>query len=510
MSSGTPLRKRVRQSCVSWLARHHRISKVTHWIARRRKRVLAGIVIVAHTAGFLTSVRAIMDVRTAQGAVAWVVSLNTMPYVAVPAYWVFGRDRFQGYVKARQSGIEKTSSVAAEFRRQLDENGLRPAGGGEENRVVERLARLPFTIGNDARLLIDGDETFESIFEGISRAKDYALVQFYIIHDDSVGRELKSRLLERAATGVRCHLIYDDIGSSDLPDAYVKELIAGGVQVVPFNTTKGEGNRFQINFRNHRKIVIIDGREAWVGGINIGDEYKGIVKEFGYWRDTHVWLSGPVVQSVQVSFVEDWNWASGKMLQGLDWNPKPALTGVSREAFCLPSGPSDSMETCTLFFLDAINRSRKRLWIASPYFVPDVQFVSALQLAALRGVDVRILIPDKTDNALVQLSAWSYIGELEKAGIKVFRYTKGFLHQKVLVVDDDYSTVGTANFDNRSFRLNFEMTIAFRDKDFTAKVADMLEADFSHSREMKSGELAAKGFWYRFAVRAARLSAPVQ
>ena len=168
------------------------------------------------------------------------------------------------------------------------------------------------------------------------------------------------------------------------------------------------------------------------------------------------------------------------------------------------------METCTLFFLDAINRSRERLWIASPYFVPDMQFVSALQLAALRGVDVRILIPDHTDNALVQLSAWSYIGDLEKAGVKMFRYTKGFLHEKVMVVDDDYSTVGTANFDNRSFRLNFEMTIAFRDQEFTAKVADMLETDFSHSREMKSGELAAKGFWYRFAVRAARLSAPVQ
>ncbi|MES2475162.1 MAG: cardiolipin synthase [Verrucomicrobiota bacterium] len=487
-----------------------RIHTLAAWLGKRRKRIIAGFVILAHIAGFLTSVRATMDVRTAQGAVAWVVSLNTMPYVAVPAYWVFGRDRFQGYVKARQKGIEKISPVAAGYFRELKEQGLQVKRDDGQPWVVEKLARLPVTAGNDGRLLIDGDETFESIFEGISRAKDYVLVQFYIIHDDSVGRELKQRLLERAAAGVRCHLIYDDIGSSDLPDRYVKELVAGGVEVVPFNTTRGKGNRFQINFRNHRKIVITDGREAWVGGLNIGDEYKGIVKKFGYWRDTHLWLSGPIVQCIQVPFIEDWHWASGKVLQGLNWKPEPALTGTSRDAFCLPTGPVDSMESCTLFFLDAIHQARERLWIASPYFVPDIQFVSALQLAALRGVDVRILIPDHTDNALVQFSGWSYIDELEKAGVKVFRYTKGFLHQKVMVVDADKCTVGTANFDNRSFRLNFEMTIAFHDKDFTAKVAEMLETDFSNSREMKAGELAAKGFWFRLAVRAARLTAPIQ
>ena len=292
--------------------------------------------------------------------------------------------------------------------------------------------------------------------------------------------------------------------------AYIEELRDAGIPTLPFNTTQGSANRFQLNFRNHRKIVVVDGREAWVGGLNVGDEYKGLDPKIGFWRDTHLRLTGPVVQCVQVSFVEDWHWASHEILKGLNWDPQPAASGASRAMLCLPSGPADPLETCTLFFLNAINLAQKRLWIASPYFVPDEQFISALQLAALRGVDVRILIPDKSDNPLVQYSAWSYLEDLEKVGIKVFRYTKGFMHHKIVVVDDEYCTVGTANFDNRSFRLNFEITMAIDDADFTGQVARMLEDDFTQASPMHLGEFNDSSFWFRFAVRAARLSAPVQ
>jgi cardiolipin synthase len=242
----------------------------------------------------------------------------------------------------------------------------------------------------------------------------------------------------------------------------------------------------------------------------MGDEYQGLDTRIGYWRDTHLRLAGPVVQCIQVVFLEDWHWASHQLLTGLNWNPAPATSGVSRDVLCLPSGPADKLETSTLFFIHAINHATKRLWIASPYFVPDEQFITALQLAALRGVDVRILIPDHTDNALVQLSGWSFLPELEKAGIKTFRYTKGFMHHKVTLIDDQYCTVGTANFDNRSFRLNFEITMAFSNPDFTSQVAKMLENDFANARSVSAGELDGKSWWYRFAVRAARLTAPVQ
>jgi len=221
-------------------------------------------------------------------------------------------------------------------------------------------------------------------------------------------------------------------------------------------------------------------------------------------------VTGPVVQCVQVSFAEDWHWAAHEILENLNWEPEPASSGESRSVLCLPSGPADPLETCTLFFINAINLAKERLWIASPYFVPDEQFISALQLAALRGVDVRILIPDESDNALVQYSAWSYVEDLEDVGIKMYRYKKGFMHHKIVVVDDEYCTVGTANFDNRSFRLNFEITMAFADGDFTQQVAEMLERDFAEARPMQTQEYSAGSFWFRFAVRSARLSAPVQ
>ena len=466
-------------------------------------------ILFCHLAGALTSVHAIMGVRTAQGAVAWAVSLNTFPYVAVPAYWILGRSKFHGYVLARRTDLVHTDPTARQFFTNLVSRNLLAEPGRDHAFLVEKLARLPFTTGNDAELLVNGEATFKSIFDGIARATNYVLVQFYILHDDSVGRELKACLLERAKAGVRCCVLYDEVGSK-LPGAYIEELAAAGVPVLPFNTRQGRANHFQINFRNHRKIVVVDGREAWVGGLNVGDEYKGLDPKIGFWRDTHLRLAGPVVQCVQVSLVEDWHWASGDLLSGLNWDPQPAPSGKSRAMLCLPSGPADSLETCTLFFINAINLAQKRLWIASPYFVPDEQFISALQLAALRGVDVRILIPDQSDNPLVQLSAWSYLEDLEKAGIQVFRYTKGFMHHKIVLVDDEYCTVGTANFDNRSFRLNFEITLAFADADFAGQVAKMLEDDFTQTRPMRGEELAKRSFWYRFAVGTARLPAPVQ
>ncbi len=499
----------LRDRFKEWVKRRPRLYRIVSWMRKKRRRLTLMFVFTAHVVGALTSVKAIMETRTSQGAVAWTVSLNTVPYVAVPAYWVFGSSDFNGYITARRNHREELSKAWSDFDRKLRERDLIYDPDRLDPFVTERLAKLPATTGNDAELLIDGDATFQSIFEGIARAKDYVLVQFYIIRDDRVGKELRDVLVERSRAGVRCHLLYDEIGSR-LPKAYVDSLTNAGIEVLPFNSTQGDANRFQINFRNHRKIVIVDGREAWVGGLNIGEEYKGLDPQFGYWRDTHMRVAGPVVQCVQVSFFEDWHWAAKAILKDLNWDPQPAPGGGKMGMLCLPSGPVDRLESCTLFFLHAINSAKKRLWIASPYFVPDEQFISALQLAALRGVDVRIIIPDKTDNPLVQLSAWSYMAELEKVKIKVYRYTKGFMHHKVMVVDDEYSTVGTANFDNRSFRLNFEITMGVADLEFTSKIAAMLEEDMSNSRIVSKSELDEKGFFYRLGVRAARLTAPVQ
>lgn len=490
--------------------RFPRLAAAGGYLRRRKKRYIALFVVIAHIAGALTSVRAVMSTRTPQGAIAWAVSLNTMPYLAVPAYWVFGNKRFEGEITKRRSDQEKGGPIVAGLiEAATTKSLLLPGHGQQANRVMERLARLPATTGNDVQLLRNGPVIFPSILDGIDQAKDYILVQFYIVRDDKLGALFQHHLAAAAKRGVKVHFVYDEIGSQSLPDSYVEEMSRAGVEMLPFNTRKGLTNRFQLNFRNHRKTVITDGRTAWVGGANIGDEYNGGDKELSPWHDTMLKVTGPAVRAIQVTFWEDWLWASDRQL-GLRWDLEPAPSGGRKTVLCLPSGPADPLETCTLYFLQLINSATKRLWIASPYFVPDEQFVTALELAALRGVEVRILIPDKADDSIVDLSGWAFVERLGKVGVKFYRHMDGFMHQKVVLMDDDVAAIGTANFDNRSFRLNFEMTLEIRDNAFAHQVSTMLEDDFSGSRLVDPKEIASRGLLFQLKVRASNLLSPIQ
>jgi cardiolipin synthase A/B len=480
---------------------------------RFRKHALISLfVLLAHVLGALTSIHAIMATRTAQGAIGWAISLNTLPYVSVPAYWVLGRSKFNGYVEARQvheQALRKEDPdlFADDRYRDFVAGNVDPISASGYN-VLTRLAGRPFTRANEVELLVDGEATFASIFAGIERARQYVLVQFYIVRDDRIGRDFQKLLIAKAREGVKVLLLYDEVGCIKLPKPYVQELRAAGVQVTPFDTTQGPRNRFQINFRNHRKIVIVDGREAWIGGHNVGDEYMGRDPKFGPWRDTHVRIEGPAAIEVQHSFAEDWHWATGKIPE-VTWTPV-ASRRSDQDVIVIPSSPADVRETATLAFLQAIMGARERLWIASPYFVPDRDLLCALELAALRGVDVRILIPDNPDHLLVYLSAFTFVDELRATNIRFFRYQEGFLHEKVVLVDNRVAVVGTANFDNRSMRLNFEISAVVADPEFAGQVEAMLEKDFARSRAMDAGEYRARPFWFRLAARVARLMAPVQ
>ena len=478
----------------------------------KRRRLWAAFVVVMHVLGALTSVKAVMSTRTSQGAIAWAISLNTFPYVAVPAYWGLGQSRFDGYDLLRRSEHLAQSEVAVRAYEKLKADGLLVEAETESQeshaRLLDEISRLPVTSGNSAKLLIDGEETFAAICSAMESAQDYILFQFYILRDDGLGQRCKEVFLRKAKEGVRVYVLYDELGSKDLSTQYLTELREAGVEIVPFNTTQGSGNRFRLNFRNHRKIVVVDGEVAHVGGHNIGDEYLGKDPVLTPWRDTHVELRGPVVQCIQVPFLEDWNWATGKTIE-LDWTPERAEEG-DVEAACVPTGPADPLETGTLFFLHSINSAQKRLWIISPYFIPDEQLMSALQLAALRGVDVRILIPQNPDHLHVYLSGISYLEEAKEAGVKIYRYQPGFLHQKVWLIDDHTSLIGTANLDNRSMRLNFEITMLMFDEEFAGEVEQMMEADFAKSELASATEYTESSLPFQFLVRVCRLFAPVQ
>jgi len=462
---------------------------------------------VLYIVAFLAAIHAVMKARTSQGAIAWAIALLSFPYLTVPLYAIFGRNRFQGYVGARQAeDLNLKQIISSLVQIYPEEKQVTLEGDLKRYRALATLVNIPFTLSGDAELLVDGHATFDAIFKGIEAAEKYILVQFFIVKDDKLGRELKRRLLEKASQGVRIYFLYDEIGSHFLSSSYVKELKREGVDIRPFRTTQGRANRFQVNFRNHRKIVIIDGLTAYVGGHNVGDEYLGEHPTLTPWRDTHVRFTGATVIAVQLSFVEDWYWAAHGV-PDLNWDVDVHEGSV--KTLVLPSGPADDQDTCSLMFTHLINSARKRIWIVSPYFVPDESVLSALKLASLRGVDVRVMIPEKPDHRTVYLAGFACLQEVEGTGVRIFRYRAGFLHQKVFLVDDDLAGVGTANLDNRSLRLNFEITLAFADRKFAKEMETMLEEDFKRCREVEPGELQRKPYWFQVAVRVARLLSPI-
>ncbi|MEX0759154.1 MAG: cardiolipin synthase [Tistlia sp.] len=455
--------------------------------------------------GAVLAFRAARTARTPQGALGWAIFLVAAPWLAIPAYLFLGQARYPGYVSARRASVAVVRAL--DLLRHLHRARLADAPGGPLARIVafEELARLPLVSGNAAELLIDGERAFESMFEAIEQARSYVLVAFYILRDDAVGQDLKRRLIAKAEAGIDVHVLYDALGSWGLPDRYLEELREAGVEIENFHARRRPRSRFQRNFRNHRKIVVADGHVAFVGGLNVGDEYLGRSARFGHWRDTHLRLEGPVVAQVQLVFAEDWHWATGEH-PALHW--KPRAPEAELDAMILAPGPADVMETGSLFFCNAIGAARRRLWIASPYFVPDVDLLSALKLAALRGVDVRILVADRRDHLVVWLAAFAFFDEVREAGVKIHRYTDGFLHQKVLLVDDELASVGSVNLDNRSCRLNFEITALVFDRGFAAQVEAMLEADFERSFLFETG-LDEGPLWRRYGAPMARLFAPV-
>lgn len=478
-------------------------------ITEHLPEIFAGLLTLLYILGILAAIEALLTARTPQGAIAWCLFLVMFPILGLPVYLIFGGRKFSGYISARrdddlplQRRMQKVASkLPPEIFAKLDTEESDLA-------VFEKLGEMPFLAHNHSRLLINGEQTFNAIFEGIRNAREYILVQFFIVKNDELGQRLKNKLINKAKDGVQVYFLYDAVGSHALPSSYVKEMKKAGIKTSPFSgSSHGGGHIFRVNFRNHRKIVVIDGHTAYAGGLNVGDEYMGKHPKLTPWRDTHVEVRGPAVLAIQLAFHEDWHWMTHEILS---LSETPVFSEEDSERMLvLPSGPADKLETCSLLFTELIHRAKNRVWIVSPYFVPDDAVMSALQIAALRGVDVRIMLPENPDHKLVYLASFSFLEETLPVGIKVYRYMKGFLHQKVFLVDDSLAGVGTANLDNRSFRLNFELTLLYIDKKFTAEVEKMLMQDFACCRELTMTEINQRPWWFVLATKIARLFSPV-
>lgn len=470
--------------------------------------LLAAVYTLLQITGFGAAAHAVFNARSAQGSTAWAIALVTAPVLVLPFYLVFGRNRFSGYVDARRTSnskhvwiAEKARTVCDSFRSTLPDYGGRLSS-------LERLAHLPFTYGNRVHVFDDGLSAFDAIFDAIGNARRYVLVQFFIVRHDGLGERLKALLIEKARQGVDVYFLIDELGSRKLSSGFIRECHEAGVRLEKFRSSKGWVNRFQINFRNHRKIVVVDGDLAYVGGLNVGDEYLGKSARFGNWRDTHAEIEGPSADALQLIFAEDWHWATGETLEHLEWETRPAKGGEV-DVLVLPSGPADDVETCNLMFVHAIHSAQKRCWIASPYFVPNAEVISALQIAGLRGVDVRILLPKNPDHRLVYLASFHFIRQAGKSGVRFYRYRDGFMHQKSFLIDDFGVGIGTANLDNRSFRLNFEITMLSVNYELASRVEAMFLSDFENSFEVEHDEIERRSLPFRIAAGAARLLSPI-
>lgn len=466
------------------------------------------LIFIFQLLGIFTTISALLRKQNSQSAIAWALSCLTLPYIAVPAYWILGRDRFRGYVSSFRASYGELEDISRELARYIPEYSSISKEDLQTCDLFQDLARSPFTSQNNVELFINGTLYFEEVFRQIASAKEYVLVQFFIIRADEIGRRLHAALAAKAAEGVRVYLLYDRIGSQGVSKKFIRDMRADGIEVRAFTTsTRALSTRMQINFRNHRKAVIVDGVWAGTGGANLGVEYCGKVARFGEWRDTMVGISGPAVLELQLAFAQDWFFVN-RSVPELRWHPEPS-TKSSKAVLAIPTGPADGIPRCSLMLIQTIQAAQDRLWITSPYFVPDEPTVRALQLAALRGVDVRIILPQKPDHKMVYWASFTYLAELERTGVSFYRYTKGFLHQKVILVDDKLSLIGSCNMDNRSLYLNFEVMVLTANRQFAELVENMLRDDFEHCVPAGHADYIRRGFLFRIIARISRLFSPI-
>jgi len=449
---------------------------------------------VIYLVAAIVAFEAIRRARTPQGAVGWTVFLFAWPILAVPLYMFFGYARVQSYAEARRE---------ADLALPDGSQAVLPPDG----RTFERLDALsavslhPVTRGNGMTLLPEAEVAFGAIFDEIGRAERYVLVQFYTIRDDGIGGRLAEAMIAAAGRGVRVRLLYDAFGSFLLSRSYRRRLTEAGIEFFVQRGPARPLGRFGLNFRNHRKIVVVDGRVAFTGGMNVGDEY------LGEWRDTQMEVRGPIVAQLQAQFLQDWFWVSGQRLDDeLIWSPSPDPQDMT--ALAIGASPTDPNDNGALYFVALAQTARKRLWIATPYFAPEHSVLAALKLAGLRGVDVRILLPEVPDRWTPWVAAFAFFDEVRLSGCEIWRYQGYFMHQKVVLVDDDIVSVGTFNLDVRSSLLNFETTVVFCDTQAAQQVEWMLEADFDRSHRLERG-LSEQPLWLRIAAPVARLMAPL-
>lgn len=368
-----------------------------------------------------------------------------------------------------------------------------------------------FTKDNVVKIYTDGTEKFADLFESLQTATSYIHMEYYIIRNDFLAQKLCEILIQKASEGVEVLLLYDGMGCLRTPSSLFKSLKASGVRVCAFFPPFIPYINLRINYRNHRKICVVDGEVAYMGGFNIGAEYIGLNKKMGYWRDTHLRIIGSAVQMLDLQFLLDWRFASPDHHIDLDkyiaYHTPNQIGGTGIQI--VASGPDSKHPCIRNGYVKMINCAKSSISIQTPYFIPDEGVLTAIKLAALSGIDVKIMIPNKPDHPFVHWASYSYIGEVLASGVKCYTYEKGFLHAKTIVVDDEICSVGTSNFDIRSFTLNFEVNGFIYDSLIASRLSEIFRQDLMDCKEITLENYEQRSYMIKFKESISRLVGPV-
>ncbi|MGG6229290.1 cardiolipin synthase [Tenacibaculum sp. SDUM215027] len=369
------------------------------------------------------------------------------------------------------------------------------------------------TNSNKVSLLLNGERKFPEVIEALKAAKNHIHIEYYIYQNDTIGQEIGEVLKEKAKQGVKVRFIYDDFGSKDIRKSFVKSLIDSGVEAYPFYKIKWLLLANRINYRNHRKIIVIDGEVGFVGGVNVSERYINPNKFNCYWRDTHIKIEGLAVLNLQRVFLADWNFCADQNViveEELFPVGNQEKTSEHKQLVqVISSGPDSDHPDIMYALIQAILLSKKEILITTPYFVPRASFLDALKIASLSGVTIKLLVPSISDSKLVNGVSNSFYKEVLEIGVEVYRYKKGFVHAKTMVFDELVCSVGTANLDERSFELNFEINALIYDKEFAVELKKAFLEDLKHSKKIELSQWNSRPVLIRFTERVARLLAPI-
>ncbi len=452
-----------------------------------------------------TIVIVLLDNRNPVKTMAWILVLVFLPVVGLAFYFFFGRNTRKERLISKKGFSRLSKRPMAEYQAQ---EALGDFTG--RNQLIPFFHRvsnaLPFE-GNDVQVFIDGYSMYQELFRRIAKAKHHIHLEFYIFENDAVGRLLRDLLIDKAREGVSVRLLYDDVGCWDVNPMFYDEMLCEGIEVRSFLKVRFPQFTSKVNYRNHRKLAIIDGKVGFIGGMNIALRYlKGV--PWGVWRDTHICLKGKAVYGIQTAFLTDWFAVDRTLLTSAQYFPKMDTVGTS-VAQIVTSDPVGEWHDIMLGLVKAISCAQRYIYVETPYFLPTEQVMAAFQTAALSGVDVRLMIPKKADAFITHKGTMSYLDELMKSGVKVYFYRAGFLHSKLWVADDEWASVGSTNLDFRSFEHNFEANAFFYDEKTVCTMKEIFLEDMKKCMTLSQKIWDKRSFKNKIVESVVRLLAPL-